>query len=89
MKRIPIILLILLSSLGSGCSTQPPKEVEKIIYVTTPLPLPTRPVLPTLKTSDLNCLSVDIKNILMNRDIARRQYAEDLETIIKSTRPNQ
>lgn len=85
MKRSLVLLIILLSSLGSGCST-PIKATDKIVYVTVPLPLPSRPALPTISANKLECLSDEDRVTLMNRDMARRQYAEELESIIKSTR---
>jgi hypothetical protein len=88
MKIYQAVLIILLISLGNGCSSPQIKTVDKIIYITTPLPLPIRPVLPIIPFDALSCLSSDTSAKLMNRDIARRQYAEELETIIKSTRSN-
>lgn len=78
----PIILI-------SGCSLlQPAPErpaVEKVVYVTTPLSLPERPILPTWKGSDMICLTPEMAVKVRERDLLRKQYAEKLETIIKAT----
>ena len=88
MTKNQIVTIILLISLGNGCSLiQPKSEPIKIIYTTTRLPLPVRPVLPTISADELSCLSSETKAALSSRDKQRRQYAEELETIIKSTRP--
>jgi hypothetical protein len=81
-----MLRILLISLLLSGCSLikeQPP--VEKLIYVTNPLTLPARPILPTWKGYEMECLTEDVKQKIRNRDLMRRQYAEELETIIKST----
>lgn len=85
-----ILLITLLGSLGSltGCSLFEPKvkEVDKLVYVTTPLHRPNRPILPTLTLNDLECLTPDALQKLKEREVLRRQYAEELELIIDSTR---
>jgi hypothetical protein len=81
MKKLLIIPFLIL---GSGCSQQIPRE--RIVYITTPLPLPARPVLPVIESQELQCLSSGTRSALGKRDVMRRQYAEELETIIKSTR---
>jgi hypothetical protein len=55
------------------------------VYVTQPLPLPTRPLLPTIRADELQCLSPDVSAKLRVRNREQRQYAEELETIILST----
>ena len=52
---------------------------------TTALPLPTRPVLPTIQSSELRCLTDDAYRRLAVTKRLVRQYAEELEVIIKST----
>ena len=84
MQKLLVIssLLVLLS----GCSLfQEKKPIEKLVYVTTPLNAPARPVLPTWKGDDMECLSEEIKDKIRDRDLLRKQYAEQLETIINST----
>lgn len=71
---IPTIAALLLTA----CSTQP-------VYITQPLPLPDRPDLPTLKASDLQCLTDSAYHRLVTRDILLRQYSEQCEAVIKST----
>lgn len=47
---------------------------------------PERPILPQLDPSELQCLSNDAYSKLALRDAMRRWYAEELESIIDSTR---
>lgn len=79
MKKLLILLMIGLV----GCAAQPP--VEKVVYVTTPLELPGRPTLPTWKAADMQCLSTEMKQKILDRDTLRKNYSEQLEAIIKST----
>ena len=76
--------LVVLGS--SGCSLLTKEvPVEKVVYVTTPLSQPARPSLPTWTGKDMECLAPDIKQKIRERDTLRREYAERLEVIIKST----
>lgn len=86
-KQMLMLMIHSLVLTGSGCSLIPKEKppVEKIIYVTNPLPLPNRPILPTWSGKDMECLTPDIKQKVRERDTSRREYAESLETIIKST----
>lgn len=80
MKVIVTSLIMIGSALFvSGCAQQP------IQYVTNPLTLPVRPVLPALTQDDVQCLSDEAYKKLVRRDMLRRQYAEELEVIIQST----
>ncbi|WP_427501382.1 hypothetical protein ACQE3E_06685 [Methylomonas sp. MED-D] len=56
--------------------------ITKII----PLTRPTRPVLPAITAPELTCLTDDAYAKLAERNRLQRQYAEELETIIDSTR---
>jgi hypothetical protein len=81
-----MLRIIMISLILTGCSflkEKPP--VEKIMYVTTPLSLPPRPTLPTWKMSELECVKPEVKEKIKERDLKRRQYAEELEVVIKST----
>jgi hypothetical protein len=79
-------LIILSFVLLSGCSLLAEKPAaEKVVYVTAPLQLPERPILPSWKGSDMECLSPEMKVKLRERDLGRKQYCEKLEVIIKST----
>lgn len=62
-----------------GCST------PQVRYVTAPLPLPPRPELPTLTGNQLQCLSDEAYKAIVRRDRLRREYAEQLEAVIRST----
>lgn len=57
----------------------------RVIYVSTPLPLPPKPTIPKIKGKDLKCLSPTIQWELKNRDTILKDYISELETIIKST----
>jgi hypothetical protein len=87
LRKIKIATMISLALIGSACSIQTPeiKTVDKIIYKTTPLTLPNRPVLPTWTGNDMECLSEEMKQKIRDRDTNRREYSEQLETIIQST----
>jgi hypothetical protein len=83
MKKIILLLSLVLLSGCAFLEEKPP--VEKIVYLTNPLQLPTRPTLPTLKGADVSCLAPEVKKTLQERDRLRREYAEELEAIIKTT----
>lgn len=82
MKYLTILTFLLI---GCASTAKAPSVVSQIIYKSTPLSLPARPSLPTLGSSDLSCLPADAKIKLRDRDIARKEYAEELEEIIRST----
>lgn len=63
----------------SGC-TQP-----RYVLVPVELPLPQRPLLPTVTAGELDCLSDDVVDRIEARDDLRRQSQEELEAIIKAT----
>lgn len=77
MRRLALAGLLLLA----GCASAPPQ----VRYLSTPLPLPPRPVLPALPGAELQCLSDATYRDLVRRDRLRRDYAEQLEAIIRST----
>lgn len=83
MKRIAILFL---TTIIAGCSLIS-KQDDKVraVYITTPLYLPDRPELPTWSGEDMECLSEEMKDKIRERDLSRKHYAEQLETIIKST----
>jgi len=84
MKLILIALLFL-----TGCSVNvEKKDPQKVVYVSTPLQLPTKPQYPKVKGNDLDCLSDPTKRELLNRDIVMKNYIGDLETVILSTQKN-
>ena len=78
MRGIAIILTILGSTACTHVETQ---------YITSPLTIPERPVLPVLSADDLQCLSDDAYRRLVERNRLRREYAEEMEVIIRSTWP--
>lgn len=78
-KRLALIAMILTMT---GC----PAPAPQLPIQTQPLPLPARPVLPAIKGSELDCLSGDVYQRLAERQRRLRQYAEELEVIIQSTR---
>lgn len=75
----------------SGCSffqqKEEPTPVENVIYKTVVLSLPERPTLPIFSAKDVECISVETKQKLIDRDRLRRDYSEQLEAVILSTIP--
>lgn len=71
------ILLLTLLVAAAGCT--------ETIYITRPLPLPERPVLPRIYEVELICVSDDTYKAWVERERLRREYAERLEAIICST----
>lgn len=76
---LPVMILIMTGL--TGC-----QETKPIQIIQTALPLPPRPVLPAIKSADLACLSDGTYERIAHRNRLIRQYAEELELIIKSTR---
>lgn len=81
-KRLLLIAAITLTALGNtGCTTT---EV-RYVPVQQPLPLPPRPILPAVTAQEMECINKDAIARLIERQRLRRQYAEELELIIRST----
>lgn len=78
-KRLILPALILTMT---GCQSPVPAPA----LVLSPLPLPARPALPLIAGTELACLSAGVYQRLAERQRRLRQYAETLETIIRSTR---
>jgi len=76
-----LLALILITTGLTGCPASNPPQVIQMA-----LPLPVRPILPAIKSADLQCLSDGTYELIATRNRLQRQYAEDLELIIKSTR---
>jgi hypothetical protein len=57
----------------------------QVRYLTRPLVAPVRPLLPSVRAEDLMCLTPDTYRRVVQRDRMRRNYAEELEAIIRST----
>lgn len=70
-------------AIGSGCSA------PEVRYVTRPLELPVRPLLPGIQPAEFACLSQETYGRLVERERLRRNYAEELEAVIQSTHPEQ
>ena len=79
MLAVATILMAIGSGLA-GCTSAP-----EVRYIQEPLTLPPRPVLPRLSADDVQCLTADAYRRLVTRDMGRRQYAEELEAVIRST----
>ena len=47
---------------------------------------PERPILPNVDASEIACLADDVYRRIVIRDAMRRWYAEELESVIDSTR---
>ncbi len=62
-----------------GCSTTHEVVVQ-------PIPeylIPVEPVYPTVKASELQCLSDDVSDRLVTRELLRKQFIKDLLTLMK------
>ena len=68
----------------SGCAQQPTKV--QYVYIPIPLEHDPRPEFPKLKSSDLSCLTDQTKNTLIKRDTIMKNYIDQLETIIDTTK---
>ncbi|WP_026279093.1 hypothetical protein [Thioalkalivibrio sp. ARh3] len=64
---------------SSGCAT------TEYVYVAEPLPLPDRPALPRIAASDLECLTDEAYERLVERDALQDTHIERLKAIIEST----
>lgn len=71
-------LLVSCALLLIGCAATPE-------YVPVALTLPERPVLPTVKSAELQCLSDDAYTRLVQRDRLLRGHIDVLEAVIAST----
>lgn len=78
-KHIWLIALILTMT-GAAC--QGPAPIPQLVA----LNRPARPVLPAISAAELGCLTDDVYRRLAERNRLQRQYAEELEVIIDSTR---
>lgn len=82
--KLSFIALVLFSLNGCTINATEP-TTPKIVYVTTPLPIPKKPQLPKVSSSDLECVPEDTKQKLLQRDILIKNYVSDLETAVFST----
>jgi hypothetical protein len=74
-------LILIMTGPGlAGCAAKAP-----VLHPQQALPLPIRPMLPAISSTDLTCVSDDVYERLATRNRLLRHYAEDLEVIIKST----
>jgi hypothetical protein len=82
MKYIILSYLLL-----TGCALFQEKPlVEKVVYVKTPLSAPPHSELPTLNSKDLQCLSPEVKQKLLDRDRLLHNDRDVYEAIINSTK---
>lgn len=73
------VLVVLIAVIASCGSTE-----ERVVYLSD-LPIPVRPVLPTIEPEELKCLPNETYLKLRERDLMRRQYEVELEDIIKGS----
>lgn len=73
-----ILKTIICSLLLIGCTQQP-------VYTQVELPLPPRPLLPSVTAADLACLPDDTYKRLVSRERAILDHTNILEAVIKST----
>ena len=84
---INLSLLTIISLVISGCVYRTPPKME-YVYVSVPLSHDPRPQFPKVSGSELSCLSTETKNTLITRDTLMKNYMEQLEVIIDSTKRN-
>lgn len=81
MKKAGLMLVtvVILAIAGSGgCSTVQPDN-----HRLTELPMPARPILPIISAEELQCLPEETYRALVTRQRLMREYAEELEVIIR------
>jgi len=84
MKKTALMLAIVISSIITGsCATTDTR------YQSDPLPLPSRPVLPSVSAEEFAQVPQATAWKIKERERLRREYAEELETIIKATHQEQ
>lgn len=83
MNLIKNLILTIFLMINVGCVEQPPKE--RIVYLPVPLTLPFKQEVPKIKGSDLQCLSSETKDMLLERDKVIKTYIINLESIILAT----
>jgi len=76
-----------ISLVTSGCVYRTPPKIE-YVYVSVPLSHDPRPQFPKVKGSELSCVSTETKNTLITRDTLMKNYMEQLEVVIDSTKRN-
>ena len=74
------VLAIALATTLPGCAMP-----EREVYVQEPLPLPERPVVPTIPAEALECLDDETYRDLAERDAALEAHIARLEAIIETT----
>lgn len=75
-----LVAVVLLAAVLSACAGTPETR-----YRTQPLPCPERPLLPRIEAAALACLDDDTYRRLVERQRLRREYAEELEALCRST----
>ena len=76
MGRLMKLSLIAITLVISACAAN---------AVTAPLPMPSRPDMPTVTDADLQCVSDAVYRRLAKKDLAYKYYTERLQAVIKST----
>lgn len=86
MRAIKILLIAtaLITAISCSWRNKPEPQVQ-YVPVVVHLPLPPRPMLPPVDAAQIECLTDDVVRLIVQRDQMRRNYAAQLETIIKST----
>ena len=80
--RAPVVVAGIISVLAlTGCKT------TETIYIQHALPIPDRPVLPTIPPEDLECLSDSAYENLAVRDTLLQEHIKRLEAIMLTTHP--
>ncbi len=83
MKKF-VLLFVVLGLAGCALFKEKP-AVEKVVYVTAPLYAPPHSVLPKLSSQELQCLTPEVKQKILDRDRLLHNDRDALEIIIQST----
>ena len=76
LRKLSLLALVLNSLIGCGGTT---------IVKPIPLPLPDKPIYPSIKESELQCLTQETYDALIIGKTLRESYAEKMRRIILST----
>jgi len=88
--HVKVFPLIAAASIAlTSCASAPPAARVQYIPMVVRLPLPPRPVLPQIEASHIECLNDGTVRRILERDNMRRDYADQLELIIRSTHTKQ
>lgn len=79
-KLLLALALAAATTFLSSCS-----HLERLVFVSEPLPLPDRPELPRIPADELMTISDEAFESLVRRDVLQAQHIIRLEAIIRTT----